>query len=216
MRARHVMGVAITLGALAGCSSPAASPAPAPGQVTVNQPAETAPALPECAEVFVPGKPVDGALALAGCTNPAGTVQAIGGHDCQNGGKLWQVDANSGAPAGYGFEGKKYVAVKGETAADRGYKRAYDACMSDKPAAQPTSVKPADRVKVPETGKAVEVAVGSAPSATTVRTASEPTTPPEQEPEREREPEPSATPQEPVIGGGVPRTAQPSSAADPE
>lgn len=210
MRARHVMGFAIALGTLAGCSSP--DPATAPGPVTVNQPVESAPVLPACAEVFVPGKPVEGALALAGCTNPAGTVQVIGGHDCQDGGKLWQVDASSGAPAGFGFEGKKYVAVKGEVAADRGYKRAYDACMSDKPAktSPSASVKPASAREAAQTGTAVEVAVAS-PSATTVRTVSEPTTPPQPEPE----PEPSATPQEPVIGGGVPRTAQPSSTVDP-
>lgn len=123
MRARHVMGVAIALATIGGCSSPG------PAQVTMNAPVESAPALPACAEVFQPGKVVDEVLATAGCTSPRGITQFVGFFECQDGGILFQVDANTGAPGGYGFGGKQYRVVKGDPAADKSYKQAYKTCL---------------------------------------------------------------------------------------
>lgn len=118
MRARHVLAIAVVLTA-AGCTKPA---------VTMNSPVVPTPALPACSAVFQPGKVVDKAKASGGCTDPSGGVQGIGMFSCSDGSVLWQVDANTGAKAGYAREGKPYVAVKGDGAADPGYKKAYEAC----------------------------------------------------------------------------------------
>jgi hypothetical protein len=142
--------------ALTGCSGPD----PAPGPATINTPlAESAPALPTCAEVFVPGKPVDEQLARAGCLSARGQVVAVGFFECQDGGILFQVDASTGAPNGYGLGGKPYRVVKGESAANRGYKKAYQACMS---ADQPTAAgrSEARMSTKPPTAAAVEVTAG--------------------------------------------------------
>lgn len=121
MGARHVLLGAL-VSALAGCS--ASAPSGAAAVAPVSQPA-----LPACREVFVPGKVVDKAKAAGGCTSPSGTLVAVGAFDCSDGQVLWQVDASTGAPAGYAHEGKPYVTVKGDAAADPGYKRAYNACI---------------------------------------------------------------------------------------
>lgn len=84
----------------------------------------SAAALPKCAEVFAPGQVIDQAKAQAGCLDPDGGIQVAGAHRCQDGRSLWQVDASTGAKAGYGFGGQKYIA--GES----GYRKAYDSCMS--------------------------------------------------------------------------------------
>lgn len=84
----------------------------------------SAAALPKCAEVFAPGNVIDQAKAEAGCLDPSGNVQVVGSHRCQDGRHLWQVDAVTGAKAGYGFGGEKYIA------GEKGYSKAYDSCMS--------------------------------------------------------------------------------------
>ncbi|GIE29973.1 hypothetical protein Ait01nite_030180 [Actinoplanes italicus] len=89
----------------------------------------SAPALPACSEVFIPGKTVDEKKALAGCLSTRGQVVAVGFFECQDGGVLFQVDASTGAPGGYGFGGKPYRVVTGEAAADKGYKKAYNTCV---------------------------------------------------------------------------------------
>lgn len=106
----------------AGCSSTTDSPPPAAGPTT--------PALPQCAEVFKPGQKIDAKKAAAGCVDPDGGVQAVGSFRCNDGTHLWQVDAATGATAGYGLDGKAYKAVKGDVAADPGYKKAYESCVS--------------------------------------------------------------------------------------
>jgi hypothetical protein len=85
-------------------------------------------ALPPCAEVFVPGKVIDKKQAMAGCKSPSGQIQYIGYFECQDGRMLFSADAHTGAPAGYGFSGEKYVKVSGEVAANRGYAKATAAC----------------------------------------------------------------------------------------
>jgi hypothetical protein len=135
MRARHVVGALISAVTVAGCSN-TQSTEPAGQPVSpLESAAAAASALPTCSEVFVPGHAVDEKKALAGCLSKRGVVQGIGFFECNDGTVLFQVDASTGAPNGYGFGGKKYVTVKGESAADKGYKKAYQACHSDKPAA---------------------------------------------------------------------------------
>lgn len=163
MRARHVMGAVITATALAGCAN---SPAPtdqAADTVKVLESAAAAQAaLPACKDVFVPGKAVDEQVARAGCKSPRDVVQFIGFFECQDGGILFQVDASSGAPNGYGFGGKPYRVVKGESAADKGYKRAYQACHSNEPARARTEKEDAvGNIKVSTPGAAVEVTAGA-------------------------------------------------------
>lgn len=80
--------------------------------------------------MFQPGKVIDKAKAGGGCTDPDGGVQQVGSFRCGDGTHLWQVDAATGAKAGYGNDGKAYKAVTGEVAADAGYKKAYSACVS--------------------------------------------------------------------------------------
>jgi hypothetical protein len=131
MRVSHVIG-AIALAALAGCSSPAPADDAAPKASAVT--VESQAALPACSEVFVPEKPVTGFDDQTGCTNKEGAVQFIAGIDCPDGTKLWPVDASTGAPAGFGRAGQAYRLVKGEVAADKEYKQAYEECVNAKPA----------------------------------------------------------------------------------
>jgi hypothetical protein len=123
MGARHVVMAAALVSALTGCSSP-------PSQATPNAPIAQSPDLPACATVFQPGKVVDKAQATAGCTSPSGSVQVAGFSDCKDGTVLWQVDATTGAPAGFAREGQPYQTVEGEAAADPGYNKAYEACAA--------------------------------------------------------------------------------------
>jgi hypothetical protein len=85
-------------------------------------------AMPACADVFVPGKAIDEKKALGGCKSTRDQIQYIGNFECNDGRVLFQVDAATGAPNGYGFGGGKYVKVAGETAANRGYAKATAAC----------------------------------------------------------------------------------------
>jgi hypothetical protein len=89
--------------------------------------AATMAALPACKDVFVPGKVVDAKKALDGCKGPAGDLRVIGYFDCADGRKLFQVDANTGAAAGWGFGGAKYRTAK-EAASDPEYGKAYQSC----------------------------------------------------------------------------------------
>lgn len=111
---------AVLLAAACSSTSGHAPPAAAP----------TTPSLPACSAVFKPGQVIDKEKAAAGCTDPDGGVQAVGSFRCGDGTHLWQVDAATGATAGYGRDGKAYKAVKGDVAADAGYKKAYSACVS--------------------------------------------------------------------------------------
>ncbi|MEU4238857.1 hypothetical protein [Actinoplanes sp. NPDC026619] len=122
MRARHVIGVVAVIG-LGACSSPA------PAKVAAKAPTAQAAALPPCKDVFVVGKPVDKAKATAGCTSPSGGEVQIGAIDCTDATALWQVDASTGAPAGYARDGQTYQLVKGEIASDAAYKKAYESCV---------------------------------------------------------------------------------------
>ena len=105
-------------------------------QVTINGPqAETfasaiaeAKAMTSCKEMYVPGKVIDEKKALAGCMGPRNVISAGSFFNCADGRALFSVDAQSGAPAGWGFGGEKFHAVKGEIAADSGYSKAYGDC----------------------------------------------------------------------------------------
>jgi hypothetical protein len=132
MRVSHVMG-AIALAALAGCSSPAPAETAAPKASAATVESQAA-ALPACSDVFVPDKVVAGFDDQTGCTNKDGAVQFVGAMDCGDGTKLWSVDASTGAPTGYGRQGQAFRAVKGEVAADKEYKKAFEACMNTTPA----------------------------------------------------------------------------------
>lgn len=89
----------------------------------------TAPALPKCSDLFKPGQKINQAKASGGCLDPDGGAQMVGSHRCNDGRHLWQVDASTGAPAGWGFGDGKFTAVK-DAASDPGYSKAYNACKS--------------------------------------------------------------------------------------
>jgi hypothetical protein len=88
-----------------------------------------APPRPKCAEVFVPGRkivfPPD--EAAKGCADPDGGLQIVGVRRCADGGHLFNVDAATGAPKGWGLDGQPYHASSNlDTDAEFG--KAYDAC----------------------------------------------------------------------------------------
>ena len=127
MRALHIFGLAAgALVVLGGCSQ-AESAKPA-ADVTVAQTSASTAALPACKDVFQPGKLVDKQQATAGCTSPSGTALMLASLNCTDGTMLWQVEASSGAPAGFVREGKPYQVVKADGAADATYQKAYQAC----------------------------------------------------------------------------------------
>lgn len=100
-----------------------------PAGLDLEKAAASLAALPKCGEVFVPGKAIDPAVAMAGCRTTGGGIQVIGYHDCTDGKRLWQVDAGLGAPAGYGRDGEPYVAqATTDSGTDPGYGAAYKAC----------------------------------------------------------------------------------------
>ena len=111
---------------LGGCSK--AESAKAAANVPVAQKSAPAAAPPACKDLFQPGKLVDKAQANAGCSTPSGTALMLASLNCADGTMFWQVEASSGAPAGYVREGKPYQAVKGDGTTDAGYKKAYEAC----------------------------------------------------------------------------------------
>lgn len=84
-------------------------------------------ALPKCGEVFKAGQRIDQAKAAAGCLDARGGVQAPGSFQCGDGRTLWQVDASTGARAGWGYGGDAYHESK-DAASDPKYKQAYEKC----------------------------------------------------------------------------------------
>jgi hypothetical protein len=88
---------------------------------------EAAADMPTCKELYQPGKVIDEKKALAGCMGPRNVISAGSFFNCADGSALFSVDADSGAPAGWGFGGKKFHAAK-EPAADPAYGKAYTAC----------------------------------------------------------------------------------------
>jgi hypothetical protein len=179
MKARHVMGAVAVITALAGCSGtaptdPAADQAADTVKVLESAAAAQA-ALPACKDVFVPGKPVDEQLARAGCKSPRDVVQFIGFFECADGGILFQVDGTTGAPNGYGFGGKPYRVVKGETAADKGYAKASEACRTGKTAAAGAAPKRQEKSMTKPTVETVAGEVAAAePQAAVTEAAAEP------------------------------------------
>ncbi len=119
---------------LAGCSDdPAATSGNEGAAPTGGVPAWASPPVrPKCAEVFVPGKTIvfPPAEAAKGCADPDGGINVVGSFRCGDGRHLFQVDASSGAPRGWGFDGPGdvYHASAGEVASDPGYSAAYDKC----------------------------------------------------------------------------------------
>lgn len=81
---------------------------------------------PRCVDMFVPGKVVQ--LGDARCLGPNGEVHTIGWHACTGARRLATVDATTGAPAGYAFDGQPYVVAQGDLAADRRFAAALDDC----------------------------------------------------------------------------------------
>lgn len=107
----------IILKMASGAAGPSASAA-APGSG----------ALPACSAVFKPGKVIDEELAASGCLDKAGATQIVGSFNCSDGGRLFQVDATSGATAGYGFGGEKFRATA-DAADDPEYSNALQSCL---------------------------------------------------------------------------------------
>jgi hypothetical protein len=105
---------------------PGTSTAPGGGAPAV---ARSAAAWPACAEVFVPGEVIDTEQALAPCRDPDGGLKAVGNFRCADGRRLFQVDANTGARAGWGFGGTAYRETA-DAASDRDYAAAYRACTA--------------------------------------------------------------------------------------
>lgn len=117
-RSKALTAACALLFAVTGCSGGSVSPAAAP----------TPPALPKCSEMFKVGQKIDAEKAKAGCTDPDGGQQFAGSFRCNDGRRLWQVDASTGAAAGWGFGGDTYRATK--AGKDPAYAKAYNACNS--------------------------------------------------------------------------------------
>ena len=111
----------------AGCSSP---PPAADSEPAGHSGTATTSALRQCAAVFVLGQPIRVQLDGPQCANPDGTAVFLGAFRCIDGRHLWQVDATTGAVAGYGFDGGPY---RRGTSTDPGYAAAYTACHQQQP-----------------------------------------------------------------------------------
>jgi hypothetical protein len=130
---RRALPAAVLLFALAGCGD---DPSDASGDGGTGPAGGTMPAFasqpprPKCADVFVPGKVIRYSVeqASVGCLDPDGGVQIVGSQRCADGGRLYTVDASTGAARGWGRDGEPYHAVGGEVASDPGFGKAYDAC----------------------------------------------------------------------------------------
>lgn len=124
---RRLLPAVVLLFALAGCGD---DPQPPAGPAVTGFPMASQPPRPKCADVFTPGKkivfPPD--EAAKGCADPDGGINIVGSFRCGDGRHLFQADASTGAPRGYGFDGDVYHATEGEVASDSGYKKAYAAC----------------------------------------------------------------------------------------
>lgn len=96
----------------------------------INKPAASAspsPAWPRCSDVFQPGKKIR--VSGDTCTTASGGVYPMIPFDCADGGKLYQVDADSGAPAGWGRAGGTYVAARGDVNSDPKAAEAMQKCF---------------------------------------------------------------------------------------
>lgn len=87
----------------------------------------SAAAWPPCAEIFAPGRVIEEEQALAPCRDPDGGLKAVGNFRCTDGRRLFQVDANTGAPAGWGFGGTAFQETA-DAASDPAYAAAYREC----------------------------------------------------------------------------------------
>lgn len=90
--------------------------------------AATLAALPACTQLFASGKVIEEKKVLDGCKAPGETIAIVPYIQCASGRKLFQLDATTGAPKGYGFGGGKFRSVAGDIAADAGYAKAFAAC----------------------------------------------------------------------------------------
>lgn len=126
-RAATVVVFVAVLG-LNSCTSSNAGGGQSPtGQQTVAaRPTLSLP--PPCKDLFRPGQRIDYEKAKNGCTDPDGGIHFLGNFRCADGRHLWSVDANTGAPKGWGFDGDVFHTVTGDIAADPAYSRAYQTC----------------------------------------------------------------------------------------
>lgn len=118
----RVLAVAVLVLPLAACT-----PAGPPRKTGPTLPAT--PAVPKCSSLFHAGKilpkpPEPGGVT---CVNQAGATFAVAGRWCRDGTFLWQVDARTGAPEGWGVSGGMYHL--GKAADDPGYAKAYNNCV---------------------------------------------------------------------------------------
>lgn len=127
---RKIIITLATVGLLAACGSPSTTGTPTTAPASSTAPAAN-PSIslpPLCSDLFKEGQTVDYEAAKGGCTDPDGNIYSAPYFRCNDGTHLFQIDAKSGAQNGYGFEGQPYVVVAGETAADKGYAKAYADC----------------------------------------------------------------------------------------
>lgn len=74
---------------------------------------------------FTPGQPVRVPVDGPQCVDPDGHPVILGAFRCVDGTHLWQVDATTGAVAGWGFDGRPYIAGSSQ---DPAYAAAYATC----------------------------------------------------------------------------------------
>lgn len=117
---------------LAGCAAQSA-PAIPPAASSLATYQAWAAALPACSATFVPGKPVTAhgaAPTQIDCKDPDGQPQIIPLERCADGSHMGIVEARTGAPAGWFVQGRAFVAVRGELAADAGWGKAIRRCRA--------------------------------------------------------------------------------------
>lgn len=107
-------------------ASPVSTPQATTAETSAAAPSPSGP--PQCADLFVEGQPIDFAAAKGGCTDPDGGLHSASFFRCNDGTHLWQLDAKTGAPNGWGFDDQPYVVVAGDTASDKDYAKAYAKC----------------------------------------------------------------------------------------
>jgi len=86
--------------------------------------------LPGCAEVFLPGAPVDTEGPDVACADTSGARRELAGIACRDGRYLWTPPVTTGASQGWGFARSTYHAVTGTLAADRGYQQSLRDCLT--------------------------------------------------------------------------------------
>jgi hypothetical protein len=93
--------------------------------LTTGQAQASLATLPQCSDMFQPGRSIHAPAVGPQCADPDGKWVVVGSFRCADGRHLWQVDASTGAPAGYGFDGRPY---QRGTSSDPGYSVAYATC----------------------------------------------------------------------------------------